>query len=828
MSANPLPLSHLPAIWAQVVHYRFLLAAGVVAATAGWVAGTNLVAGWRHRHHATGARTVVIAPPPQVDPAGAADLWRSLSGLLTPATWRRYLWGTAHIGVEYTWQGRQLSIQLWVPGTVPPGAVEAAIHAAWPSATVTTQPAADPIPDGSHMAGGQLTPRYPDALPLRFDYDSDPLRPLLSAGAQTRTGETTIVQILARPATARRARRLRAIPRTMRGAGTPAADRSLRLAANVALLPVTLLLDLLSPGGTRTPASSGARRPPVRDPLRERDIRLVTDKAATDPLFEVAIRYAVTVVPRDPASAAEAVAPRLRGRAHQVASAFAAHTGRNSLHRRRLHQPGLVIASRRLRRGFIAALPELAALAKLPDDLAVPGLDRARAKAVPTPVAVPTGGRNTRLLGVAQVGGHRVALPVDDGRQHLHIAGKTGAGKSTLLANMVLADVKARRGAVVIDPRGDLILDILDRLPASAADRVVIIDPDQPGHVAWNPLEGDDEHLAVENVVSVFSKIFAKFWGPRIDDTLRVSLLTLRGHANATLSEVPPLLNSDAFRARFTADLDDPAGLHGYWAWYDGMNPAQRAQVIGPVLSRLRQFLLRPFVMQTIGSPKSTFDMGQILDGGLLLCRLPKGQLGEDTTRVLGSLLVGRVWQAATARATQPEHTRRDATLYLDEAHNFLNLPNSVSDMLAEARGYRLSMVLAHQHLDQLPPDVLSAIAANARSKLFFTVSPRDAKVLAEHTEPELDAHDLSHLDVRHVGARLLIGGQETRAFTMTTLPMPQAVGETTAIRQTVAAAHPPQPDSALRKSAKRATKADQAKRAARDARQPTATRPQP
>ncbi|MEV0269810.1 type IV secretion system DNA-binding domain-containing protein [Hamadaea sp. NPDC050747] len=813
-------------IWDQIVAYRFLAAAVAATAVCGWIAGSNLIARWRHQHHAAGARTIVIAPPPQVDPAGAADLWRALTGLLIPATWRRRLWGTAHIGLEYIWHGRQLTIALWVPGTVPPGAAEAVVRAAWPSATVTTETATDPIPAGAHVAGGQLTPRYPDALPLRFDYDTDPLRPLLSAGAQTRTGESTIVQILARPATARRARRLRAVPRAMRGAASPAlADRILRAAVTVALLPITLLLELFTPARASTP--SGVRRPPVRDPLIDRDIRAVTDKAATDPLFEVAIRYVVTATTRPRDNPAAAV-PRLRGRGHQIAAAFAAHTGRNSLHRRRLHHPAAVLGARRLRRGFVAALPELSALAKLPDDLAVPGLDRARAKAVPVPVAVPTGGRGTRVLGVAQIGGHKVALPVDDARQHLHIAGKTGAGKSTLLANMVLADVHARRGAVVIDPRGDLILDILDRLPASAADRVVIIDPDQPGHVAWNPLEGDDEHLAVDNITSVFARIFSKFWGPRIDDTLRVSLLTLRGHANATLSEVPPLLNSDAFRARFTAELDDPAGLHGFWAWYDGMNPAARAQVIGPVLSRLRQFLLRPFVMQTIGSPKSTFDMGQILDGGLLLCRLPKGQLGEDTTRVLGSLLVGRVWQAATARAAHPEHTRRDATLYLDEAHNFLNLNNSVADMLAEARGYRLSMVLAHQHLDQLPPDVLSAIAANARSKLFFTVSPRDAKILAEHTEPELDAHDLSHLDARHVAARLLVGGQETRAFTMTTLPMPPAVGETTAIRQHVAAAHPPQPDSALRKSAKRAMKADQAKRAARDARQQPAPPPQP
>jgi hypothetical protein len=49
------------------------------------------------------------------------------------------------------------------------------------------------------------------------------------------------------------------------------------------------------------------------------------------------------------------------------------------------------------------------------------------------------------------------------------------------------------------------------------------------------------------------------------------------------------------FRAQFTAGLDDPEGLHGYWQWYDSMNEAMRAQVIGPVLARLRHLLLRDF-----------------------------------------------------------------------------------------------------------------------------------------------------------------------------------------------------------------------------------------
>ena len=69
----------------------------------------------------------------------------------------------------------------------------------------------------------------------------------------------------------------------------------------------------------------------------------------------------------------------------------------------------------------------------LPTDLAVPGLTRARAKSVPAPIQVPTGGRGTITLGRALVGGHAVALPVPDFRYHTHIEGSTGSGKSVNL-----------------------------------------------------------------------------------------------------------------------------------------------------------------------------------------------------------------------------------------------------------------------------------------------------------------------------------------------------------------------------------------------------------
>ena len=253
---------------------------------------------------------------------------------------------------------------------------------------------------------------------------------------------------------------------------------------------------------------------------------------------------------------------------------------------------------------------------------------------------------------------------------------------------------------------------------------------------------------------------------------------------------MPSLLQDRQFRGRFTHGLDDPDGLGGFWLWYDGINEQFRGQVIAPVLARLRAFLLRDFVKSVIGNARSSFDMGAVLDGGVLLCRLPKGILGEETSRILGSLIVARVWQAAIARAAVTEDQRKDAVLYIDECQNFLTLPGSVGDMLAEARGFRLGLVLAHQDLAQLPKDIAAAVSANARSKVYFTVDPADARELSRHTKPEVDEHDLAHLDVYTAAARLLVDNRELPAFTFTTHPPVPVVGEATAIRQECAAAH--------------------------------------
>ncbi|MBT8226213.1 MAG: type IV secretion system DNA-binding domain-containing protein [Dactylosporangium sp.] len=649
--------------WLAAVALGMLVAATVLRAA---------VQRWRHHRFQHHAHQITITPPPEVDPDGVHTWWANLGELLTPRPLRRLIFGTPHLGLEYRWFGRQLTIVVWVPGTVPAGPVAAAARAAWPGTSCAIARATDPIPADTLAEGGALAPAMPAWYPLNADHDTDPLRPLIAAGTGLHGSEYACVQVLARPAAPRQVARLR------RGAAALKTGRP----ANPGVLDPTWLLrgvltvttDLLAGGhGTSQQRSAGYGRQPISDPLREHDARPGLDKSL-GPQWQVALRYAAATTTARNASGTptEATIRRLTTLAAGLAAAFGVYTGRNRLRRLRCQHPVPVLAARPMRAGFLLSAEELATIAALPTDVAVAGLDRARARSVPAPISVPTGGRSVKILGRAEVGNHSVGVHVVDARQHLQIIGSTGSGKSTELCHLALDDVRAGRGLVVIDPKGDLVTDILDRLPASLANRIVLIDPDQPDGARLNPLAGFDDDLIVDNVVSIFSRIFQRHWGPRIDDVLRVACLTLMRRANATLTLVPPLLNDKQFRAAYTVGLDDPEGLRGFWEWYESTPPPLRAQVIGPVLARLRSFLLRDFVRRTLGTPKSSFNMGKVLDGGILLARLPKGQIGEETSKLMGSFVLASVWQAATARARIPEARRRDASVIIDEAHNCL------------------------------------------------------------------------------------------------------------------------------------------------------------
>ncbi|WP_159944655.1 MULTISPECIES: type IV secretory system conjugative DNA transfer family protein [unclassified Nocardiopsis] len=753
---------------------------GVVVCAA--VLGTRFA---RHVHLSGEARVVQVLPPPEANLANAQAFWNHTMGLLKPR-WSRWLI-QPHLSLELVASASGVRFQVWVPRLVPPGTVERAITSAWPGATTSTRhlgPKESPLPEGVYTTGGLVRLGRSEAFPLRTKFDDDPLRPLLGAFEDLAEGEHALVRISARPATGLR------LARARRAAA--------RLHGHTGL--GTMLLDAIDPTVTST---SRIRRAPVL-PGTGDDVRAILTKASS-PRLACDIAYVLTTTHEG-----ETARERLRGRAHGIAASFAAFAGgANHLDRHFMLKPTWWLSNRYLGNGYLLSTQELAGLAHLPTDTTVPGLSRAGARPVAPAPAVPRGGEDVRVVGDSDAGTRRpVALGVVEARQHTHILGKTGSGKSTLLANMVLQDAEAGRAGLVIDPRGDLVTDVLSRLPEAAVNRVVLFDPDDNAPPPrLNLLQGGDPDFVSDTVVGIFRRIYDQYWGPRTDDILRAATLTLTRAADPelTLGHIPRLLADDGLRRevmrKVTARTGDDEALEDFWGWYAGLTASARSAVTGPVLNKLRTALLRKWVRQVVASGPSTVDLPSLFDTGhLVLLRLPKGRLGEDTSSLIGSFALAATWQAVTARIHVPEKDRRDLCAYIDEAQNFLNLPGSLEDMLAEARGYRLGLTLAHQELGQLPGDLRKALSANARTKVYFTASPDDAVSLQQHTLPALGAYDLTHLGAYQAAVRPLVGAKEQGAATVRTRPLPPGVtGRATQVRK---AARRHAPEAAAQRSA--------------------------
>lgn len=407
-------------------------------------------------------------------------------------------------------------------------------------------------------------------------------------------------------------------------------------------------------------------------------------------------------------------------------------------------------------------------------------------------------GLGGKVIGVANVGpAVGVGVALEDCRHHLHVCGPTGTGKTSLLLRLIADDVEAGRGVAAFDPaKGDLIRDLLGVLPAGCGDRLVIIDPDEtsapPAINLLDPaVHGGTPHDVAAAVTSVMSKVWARWWGHRTADICYHGLLTLAHLPGSTLAQLPRLLSDSKWRSgRVRAvvnslDVWEGNTLGEFWEGFDALPAGQRAGLVAPLLSRLRLVLAHPLANSLFGVPATTFRFAEILDGGVLLCRLPKGVIGEDGTRLIGSLLLAGLWQATAARARIPENDRPDAMIVLDECHNFLHLPIGIDDALAEARGLHTNFVLAHQYLGQLSSDMAEAIDANARNKVYFALAPKDAVDQAHHVRPYLDAGDLMRLGGYEVVLRPVAGGRVAPPVTADTIAPPSAIrGRATVLRR--------------------------------------------
>lgn len=428
-------------------------------------------------------------------------------------------------------------------------------------------------------------------------------------------------------------------------------------------------------------------------------------------------------------------------------------------------------------------VPELTALTGWPlGDADLPGQGSVHPKKLPPPKGA-TG--TERVIADVTVPGASatLALPIKAAPHHLLITGPTGSGKSVLSANLIIQDIAAGHSVVVIEPKGDLVSDVLAHVPRERITDVVLLDPSDSAPVGLNPLQaGGRPELVADNILSILKRLYGKNIGPRSSDILYASLLTLAKHDNASLVMLPLLLTNPGIRRSLTKDLRDPLVLQPFWAGFERWSDAERSAAVGPVLNKLRP-LIRPGLRGVLGQRSPRFSLDRVFtQPTVLLVPLRRGVIGSDAADLLGSLIAAELWAAIQARSAQHPRDRKPVVIYFDEAQTYVGAATvDLADALAQSRGYNVSWVLSHQFLSQFPRDMRNAVLANARSRIVFQTAHDDAKVF-ERGHPELTAADLTSLGRFELYASLFAGGQVQPYASGKSRPLPPATSNPNAV----------------------------------------------
>lgn len=412
-----------------------------------------------------------------------------------------------------------------------------------------------------------------------------------------------------------------------------------------------------------------------------------------------------------------------------------------------LHEEDL-LARRTHRSGMLLSADELVSLVHLPS---VSVRSERLAREARTTRAVVNPGRKGVVIGENTHRGETRTVTVDPNlrMRHTYVIGASGTGKSTLLVRMILQDVENGDGVGVLDPHGDLIDEVLARIPERRFCDVVLLDPaDEEYAVGLNVLEAHsdvEKNLVASDLVAIFRR-FATSWGDQMTSILGNAILAfLESERGGSLLDLRRFLADAAFRKDFLTTVRDPEVVY----YFEKEYPLLKGNPSASILTRLDAFLRPKLIRAMVGQRTGTLDLRALIDGRkVFLAKLSQGLIGHENAHLLGALLVSKLHQAALSRQQLSERQRADFHLYVDEFHNFAT--PSMASLLSEARKYHLGFVLAHQETRQLQDEdgrLAGAVMTNPATRVCFRVGDHDARLLAQGFS-SFDADDLQSLGV--------------------------------------------------------------------------------
>lgn len=680
---------------------------------------------------------------------------------------RKLIFGKANLGFELVADEGQISFYVVTPRRLK-GYIEKQIHSQYPKAEVLEAGEYNIFRPQCEIEGKILTLDKPSYFPFKTyqELETDPLNAVANALSKFDENEGAAIQILFRPAPKNWSEKGAEIAKKMQQ------GKSFKQAAEQSSSISSLISDIVTP---KPREEKKEKEDIIRlSPIQEETIKKLEGKG-NKLGFEVNLRVIVS----------SSSASQAKNRLSEILGAFTQYTSPsfNKLTAKTVKSSKLIndFIFRYFdeKNKIVLNTEEIASLFHFPTKFTeTPNIKWLPAKKAAPPPNMP---REGLLLGSNVYRGVEVLVKIkpDDRRRHMYIIGRTGTGKSVFLQNMAIQDIRENRGLCVVDPHGDLIEGILPFIPKERAEDVILFNPsDIERPMGLNMLEyktEDQKDFAIQEMISIFYKLFPpEMIGPMFEHNMRNVMLTLMADKEnlGTIAEIPRMFTDTEYQQYKLIKVTDPV-VRAFWEKEMAKtSDFHKSEMLGYLISKVGRFVENEMMRNIIGQSKSGFDIREVMDSGkILLVNLCKGKVGEVNSSLLGLIIVSKIQMASMTRADIPEEQRKDFYLYVDEFQNFAT--DSFASILAEARKYRLNLIVAHQYITQLEEKIRDAVFGNVGTFISFRIGVEDAEIIAKEFEPVFNQNDLINIERYNAYLKLMINGTASRAFNMTTFPPP-------------------------------------------------------
>jgi hypothetical protein len=722
----------------------------------------------------------------------AEDLFAALGGLRVPKGWRTFFWGREdHLSFEIVSHQNVISFYLAVPQYLRQY-LEQQIQAQYPHAQIIEVEDYNIFSPQGTILGAYLILARPVIFPLKSyrQLDSDPLDGVTNSLSKLKGDESAAIQVVVRTAPAiwhKWARR--AVRNVLKGSSFSKATETGLLGSRFkGKSPVTQnIREFVQLGlGGKTEAQKmkeglkGAPSQPYRPSAKEEEaLKLIEEKSSKAGL-EANLRVVVSCESKEKAN-------MILNNIINSFSQYGIYEYGNKFNYIIPHRPDQLIHDFIYRnfnekRKILINSEESASLYHFPlSSCETPNINWLPARSAPAPANMPLSGI---ILGKNIYRGEEtlVRIKTEDRRRHLYIIGMTGTGKSTLMEEMAKQDIKNGEGVCIIDPHGPLVEHVLSCIPQERIDEVVYFNPaDTERPIGLNMLEAKTQEeidFASQEMIQIFYKLVTdpQMIGPMFEHYMRNAMFLLMNDPRdpGTLAELPRVFTDQEYRG-YRLKKEKNILVKDFWEreYAQSQRGSTAADMLSYVISKVGRFIENEMMRNIIGQPQSGFNFQEVMNQGkILLINLSKGQVGEINSNLLGLIIVSKLQMAALSRVSLPEAERKDFYLYIDEFQNYVT--DSISTILAEARKYRLNLIMAHQYIGQLirgqDTSVRDAVFGNAGTIISYRIGVEDAEMMAKQFAPVFGEYDLINIPKFNAYVRLLIDNSAARSFNMLAL----------------------------------------------------------